>query len=207
MQPADGTGVPEVVLDLEASILEAVLDPDESTYALRLGGVSGQTGIRDIVGLDVGSQETFPVATEPWDEKALALSPSGRWIAYESTETGVDEIYVRPFPEADGGKWQVSTEGGINPIWAHDEEELFFIDGDGNMVAATVNTGETFIVGQRRTLFSAISLALYAQQNYRSWDITSDDDTFVMIQPFGAAGAEAGRLIVIQNFVSELENR
>jgi serine/threonine-protein kinase len=204
IQPADGTGSPEVLLDLEGSILEAGLTPDEQTFALRLGGLSGQTGVRDLVGIRRGETETFPVATEPWDEKGLALSPSGRWIAYESTETGQDQVYVRPFPDADGGKWQVSTEGGFNPMWAHDEEELFFIDAAGNMVVATVEAGTTFRVGQRQTLFSVADRQLDGQPNNRSWDMTSDDEYFVMVQPFAADDAERNRLVIVQNFASLL---
>jgi len=207
IQAADGTGSPELLLDLEASILEADLAPAGGMFALRLGGIAGQTGIRDLVGLEVGSDETFPVATEAWDEKGLALSPSGGWIAYESTETGLDEIYVRPFPDSDGGKWLVSTNGGINPAWAHDEEELFFVDGAGNLVAASVSTDGTFRVGERRTLFSVADRGIEASANYRAWDVESDDQHFLMIQPFGAAGEEPGRLVVVQNFVSELANR
>ena len=118
-----------------------------------MGGLSGSVGVRDIVGLRVGETETFPVATESYDEKGLALSPDGRWIAYESTETGRDEVYVRPFPDAQGGKWQVSTSGGFNPKWAHSGKELFFVDAVGQMVVADVTTeGGSFRVGQRRPL-------------------------------------------------------
>jgi len=108
-------------LDLDESILEARLTPDGTGYVLRLGGVSGELGLRDLVSLRVGASQTTPVAAEPYDEKAVALSPSGRFVAYESTETGEDEIYVRPFPDVDAGKWLVSTDGGINPTWAHSE--------------------------------------------------------------------------------------
>jgi len=208
-QPSDGTGVPELLLDLEASVLEARLTPDESTYALRLGGVSGAVGVRDIVGLRVGEDEPFPVATDPYDEKGLALSPSGRWIAYESTETGRDEIYVRPFPDSEGGKWQISTQGGFNPKWAHAEDEIFFIDGNGDMVVAQVQTEGGFRVGQRRTLFSAADRFLDGQPNYASWDVGPDDERLLMLQIGGGQSGEvaSGRLIVVQSFFRELEAR
>lgn len=171
-QSSDGTGSPEMILDLEASILEARLAADESAFVLRLGGLSGSVGDRDLVGLRVGEDESFPVADEPWDEKGVALSPSGRWVAYESTETGRDEIYVRPFPEADGGKWQVSVSGGFNPQWAHSEDELFFVSGGGEMVVAQVQTdGGVFRVGERRTLFDLAGRSLHSQPNYASWDV------------------------------------
>ncbi|MDH3270282.1 MAG: protein kinase [Gemmatimonadota bacterium] len=206
-QPSDGTGVPELVLDFEASILEARLTPDESVFALRLGGLSGSVGVRDIVGLRAGEDETFPVAAESYDEKALALSPSGAWIAYESTETGRDEVYVRPFPNAQDGKWQVSTNGGINPKWAHSEGELFFINGNGELVAAQVQTEAGFRVGERRTLFSMAERFLNGQPNYASWDVGPDDQRFMMLQIGGAEGDGRSKLIVVQNFFHELEQR
>ncbi len=206
-QPSDGTGVPEKVLDLEASILEARLTPDESTFVLRLGGLSGAVGVRDLVGLRVGEGETFPVAVEPYDEKGVDLSPSGRWIAYESTETGRDEVYVRPFPDAEGGKWQVSTQGGINPKWSPDEDELFFIDGNGDLVAAQVDARTAFRVGQRRALFSMTERLLDGGPNYASWDVGPGGERFMMLQSGRGDDESRGELIVVQNFFQVLEDR
>ncbi len=206
-QPSDGTGSPELLLDLEASVLEARMTPDESAFVLRLGGLSGSVGDRDLVGLRVSDGEPFPVANEPWDEKGVALSPSGRWVAYESTETGRDEIYVRPFPDADGGKWQVSVSGGFNPQWAHSEDELFFVSAGGEMVVAQVRTdGGVFRVGERRTLFSLGDRSLHAQPNYASWDVARDDQRLLMLQIGGGEG-EVSELIVVQNFFGILEER
>ena len=207
VQPSDGTGTPEVLLDLDASILEARLTPDESTFALRLGGLSGAIGVRDIVSLRVDEQEPRPVAAEPYDEKGIALSPSGRWVAYESTETGRDEVYVRPFPGSQGGKWQISTNGGINPKWAHSENELFFIDGNGQMVSAKVEAEGAFRVGERQVLFSMVERFLDGAPNYASWDVAPDDQRFVMLQIGGGDSGEASHLVVVQNFFRELNER
>jgi serine/threonine-protein kinase len=176
-------------------------------FALRLGGLSGAIGVRDIVSLKVGETETQPVAAEPYDEKGVVLSPSGRWVAYESTETGRDEVYVRPFPGSQGGKWQVSTQGGINPKWAHSEKELFFVDGNGQMVAAQVETEGSFRVGERRPLFSLTDRFLDGQPNYASWDVAPDDQRFMMLQIGGGEVGELSRLVVVQNFFKELNER
>jgi serine/threonine-protein kinase len=207
IQAADGTGSPRLLLDLEASILESRMAPDDSTFVLRLGGLSGSVGVRDLVTLRLGETDARPVAAEPYDEKGVALSPSGRWVAYESTETGRDEVYVRPFPDAQGGKWQVSTGGGINPKWAHSESELFFVNGNGEMVVAQVETEGGFRVGERRTLFSVADRFLNAQPNYASWDVDRDDQRFVMLQVGGGDSDELSRLVVVQNFFGELEER
>ena len=207
IQPADGTGSAELLLDLEESILEVQRSSDGEWYVLRLAGESGVTGIRDLVGLRSGDTATVPIAAEPYDEKAAALSPSGRWLAYESNETGSDEIYVRPFPDAAGGKWLVSTGGGINPRWAHDEEELFYVNGSRQMVAAAVQAdGATFRVGERRPLFNVDERGVWAGANYAGWDVASDDERFLMVQIVNPED-EDRRLIVVENFLDELRER
>jgi hypothetical protein len=64
------------------------------------------------------------VATPTFWEQAPAISRDGRWLAYSSNETGRHEIFVRPFPDVSGGKWQVSSGGGINPVWVPDGADL-----------------------------------------------------------------------------------
>ena len=78
------------------------------------GGI-GRQG-RDIIGFRVGDTTAVPLMANPSaDESAFALSPDNRWIAYESDETGRREVYVRPFPATNAGKWQASTAGGMAP--------------------------------------------------------------------------------------------
>lgn len=94
------------------------------------------------------------------------FSPDGRWVAYMSDESGRDEIYIRPFVEpaasgaapdaaaAAGGQWQVSAAGGIFPRWRADGRELYFIDPNGEMMAApTAATGTTREPGAPVALF------------------------------------------------------
>lgn len=208
-QPADGTGSPEVLLDLDGSILEVQVTPDGSDYLLRLGGTQNVFGVRDIVSVHKGETELKPIAAESYDEKAVALSPDGKWVAYESTETGRDEIYVRPYPNAQSGKWQVSTSGGINPKWAHSGRELFYVNGAGEMTAAEVNTqGGAFEVANWRTLFNVPERGLDALSNYASWDVDVDDQHFLMIQ-FGGGeiGNQRNEFVLVQNWLQEVRAR
>ena len=76
-------------------------------------------------------------------ESAPQFSPDGRWIAYDSTESGRTEIYVRPFPGL-GGKWQISTEGGAEPVWNPKGKELFYRNRNKMMV----NTEGVFSAGE-----------------------------------------------------------
>ena len=78
------------------------------------------------------------------------VSPDGKWIAYVSNETGINEVYVRPFPEAAGGKWLVSADGGSSPRWSPVGGELFYLRGQ-RLMAATYTATPTFTV-QRRSV-------------------------------------------------------
>ena len=70
------------------------------------------------------------------------VSPDGRWLAYESNESGASEIFVRPFPALDSGRWQVSTGGGTRPLWSRDGRELFYLDASGFLTAVAVERRE-----------------------------------------------------------------
>ena len=72
------------------------------------------------------------------------VSPDGRWFAYVSDESGRAELYVRQFADPGAGKWQVSVDGGSEPLWAHSGRELFYRTLRGDMMAAEVVPGATF---------------------------------------------------------------
>jgi Tol biopolymer transport system component len=84
-----------------------------------------------------GDKKPFPVLQTAFDEMDAQFSPDGRWIAYESNQSGQSEIFVRPFPES-RGQWQVSTAGGTQPRWRADGKELFYVARDGQMMAAPI---------------------------------------------------------------------
>ena len=150
----------------------------------------------------------YPLASEPYDEKAAALSPDGRWLAYESTETGRDEVYVRPYPDVTGGKWQVSTQGAINPHWSRSGNEIFYVSQSRDMTVATLDFTEGFRVVNRRPLFNLSERGLDARANYTGWDTDLTDDNFFMVQ-FGATGSEqlVNEFILVQNWLTEIDER
>ena len=115
-------------------------------------------------------------------ESAQALSPDGRWVAYQSDETGQMEVYVRPYP-GPGARVSVSLHGGTEPAWAHSGRELFFRAGD-SVMAAAVAPGHAFGVTGRRLLFTG---AFVSGDTYREYDVAPDDQHYVMLQ--GGAGA------------------
>ncbi len=89
---------------------------------------------------------------EGFNERNAALSPDGRWIAYQSDESGQYEIYVRPFPDVDAGRWPVSSNGGIMPVWNPAEPELLFLGSEG-LISVAFETEPTFTPGGMTTLF------------------------------------------------------
>ncbi len=204
---ADGTGSAELLLDFDRDIHEALITPDESWFVLRLGGQASSQGGRDLMGLQVGDTTLIPMAAEDYDEKSAALSPNGRWLAYESTETGTEQVYVRPFPNADDGKWQVSTNGGQNPVWGRDGTELFYVDGSGMMTAVTVETDRGFRVGEREELFSVPERNIDIQVNYPFWDVTPDGQRFIMAQFDLGESAPVNDVIIVENWFEELKAR
>src|SRR5207247_1060925 len=102
-----------------------------------------------------GDRKPFPVARTNFDEREGQFSPDGKWVAYESNESGRFEIYVQPFP-GPGGKFQVSTNGGAQPRWRLDGKELFYIGLDAALIAAPIRLDsihQTAEVGAPSALF------------------------------------------------------
>ena len=91
-----------------------------------------------------------PFLRTPFVESVPRFSPSGRWLAYVSDESGRPEIYVQPYP-GPGGKWQISTEGGTEPVWNPNGRELFYRSGD-KMMAVDIATQPSFAAGKPRVL-------------------------------------------------------
>jgi hypothetical protein len=100
-----------------------------------------------------GDRTAFAFLSTKFNERKGKFSPDGRWIAYQSNQSGREEIYVRPFP-GPGGQWQVSSEGGIWPRWRRDGKELYYIAPDAKLMAVPItNQGDTLDPGTPAPLF------------------------------------------------------
>ena len=203
VKTADGTGTAEPLLIWEAPVWEAVLSRDGEWLVARTGGAQGVVGGRDVIALHLGEDSVpTPLIVTGFDEKAIMLSPDSRWLVYESDETGRNEIYVRPFPDVESGKWPVSIGGGVMPLWANSGNEIFYVNGANEMVAAQVRIGETFEVQEREVLFSiGIEFLIGQAEQYTLYDVTPDDQSFLMLRRAEFAVPE---LILVQNFFEEL---
>ncbi|HJS47846.1 MAG TPA: hypothetical protein VJ773_07670, partial [Gemmatimonadales bacterium] len=189
---ADGSAPAELLLDLAAPVQEVLRSRDGEWLVYR-------TTPRDIFGLSPSGDTVALVAT-PFEERAPALSPDGRWLAYQSDETGRYEVYVRPFPATSTAKWQVSTGGGTVPRWSPNGRALYY-RGTGNVITVEVLPSPSFTAGGRRTLFG---LGTFADEE-GSWDLAPDGRRFAMIRDRGVADPVG--LVVIENLGEVLRRR
>jgi eukaryotic-like serine/threonine-protein kinase len=130
------------------------------------------------------------------------LSPNGRWLAYASDESGRREIYVRAFP-GPGGTWQMSTDGGNEPLWNANGRELFYRNGDAVM-SVEVNTAQGFASGKPRVLFTGRyrrGSNWWARPNY---DVSPDGQRFLMLKNVGGDSPPPTDVAVVLNWAAEL---
>ena len=134
LKPSSGMGMEERLLGTPSN--EWPLDWSMDGRFLLYYQDGGKTGA-DLWALPMTGDDRNPiaVANTPFEEITGEFSPDGRWVAYETNESGRFEIVVQPFPNPTG-KWQVSTSGGMRPRWRADGRELYFVALDGKLMAA-----------------------------------------------------------------------
>ena len=144
-----------------------------------------------------GEREPRPIVQTTFREHDPDISPDGRWIAYESDESGQNEVYVQPFP--DGGKrWPISTGGGGDPLWSASGRELFYLNGQ-KVMAVDVETEPELRVGRPRLLFEGS----YRPGN--QYDVALDGRFVMLEQGSPSDGTVPAELILVQNWFQELK--
>ena len=163
-------------------------------YVELAGGVRGS----DILVLPFeGEREPEKVLSTQYEERNAIFSPNGRWMAFTSDRSGQAEVYVKPYP-GQGGIVPISTDGGLEPVWARSGKELFYRTGDQMMVVSV----------QADTLFRAEKPRLLFEGSYRdnftgvtsNYDITADGQQFVMVKEEGTS-----QINVVLNWFEELK--
>ena len=123
-----------------------------------------------------GDGKPFPIVQSAFEERYPAVSPDGKWMAYQSNESGRWEIYITAFPGG-GAKWQVSSVGGASAKWRKDSKEIFYLDPSDNLVAVDVNaSGSAVQLGTPHSLFQAIGI----QREYGPYDVSADGKKFLI---------------------------
>jgi hypothetical protein len=146
-----------------------------------------------------------PLIQTGFQEFSPVISPDGRWLAYDSNESGRAEVYVRPFPAVDQGRWQVSVDGGIEPRWSPDGRELFFAADGGagprNFWSVAVQSKAGFVAG------TPVVIATLENRASSSYDIARDGRLLVAVPTSATPLAARSQLVVVQNWFDELKAR
>ncbi len=203
-QPADGTGEPRPLWGKDA-LSDGFLSTDGKWIMLSATGSMAMSSGGDILTARAGEDNAAQrlVATA-YHEHAPVLSPDSRWLAYVSNEQGKDEVFVRPFPDVNGGRWQVSSGGGSAPLWANNGRELFYAKG-AHMYVVRVNPNSSFSAEPPRILFTIPDRVRAGLPVRGTFAITPDDQRFLMVRDNSWDDMAGTRtMVVVENFFEEL---
>ena len=113
------------------------------------------------------------------NQLAGQISPDGKWVAYQSDESGEWEVYISPFPNG-GGKLQVSQSGGTQPRWRADGKEIFYMDFKGQLIAVPLNSEGSLSTGTPKALFQSLARTAVSSSDIFSYDVTPDGQRFLI---------------------------
>ncbi|HXC33267.1 MAG TPA: protein kinase [Verrucomicrobiae bacterium] len=198
-QPSDGSGRADALTSFDQNAHNTgSWSPDGQVLAFEeINPASG----RDVLIFTLGDRKVRPFLNTKFDETAPEFSPDGHWLAYASDESGRYEIYVQPYP-GPGGKWQISTDGGMEPRWAHDGE-IFYRSGPKLMAVQTKLT-PSFSADKPKMLFEGAYIPTL--QTMANYDVTPDGRRFLMVK--ANEDAESGQQInVVLNWFEELKQK
>ena len=147
-----------------------------------------------------GDRKVTTLVATDHDELNAVLSPDNQWMAYQSDLSGRMEIYVRPFPNVEGGQTLISTSGGTEPLWAPDGREIFYRSADNKLMSVAVTGRRELVAEKSKLLFDMASYATFIGRNY---DITPDGKRFVMVKAPPASAQSS--LTIVLNWIEELK--
>jgi hypothetical protein len=196
---ADGSGVEEVAVE-PGIIPKWPWDwSRDGKYVSLIQGTSPADNKVMIAPLS-GDRKPFSPPSIPEDgvSRGGRFSPDGKWIAYSSLESGRAEVYVAPFPGT-GAKWQLSSQGGSDPVWRGDGRELYYLGAapeDWLMAVDVRAEGKALKFGAPHQLFQA-----HAQRSGKPFDTSRDGQRFAITM---AAERPTKPIIVVTNWMSML---
>jgi len=174
----DGTGTPELLLSQSAAVFPVDWSRDGNLVIFMHAGRQSGHGFNIWALPLVGERTPFAAVEAPATN--ARLSPDGRWLAYDSDETGIPEVYVRPFPHTTAGKWQISDHGS-EPKWRPDGKELFYLRPDQRLMRVRIQTTSGFEADQPVPLFQTPSVGRITIGLGNSFDVAPDGQRFLFI--------------------------
>jgi serine/threonine protein kinase len=209
---ADGTGKDESLISVPGHIIRPASWADDGKTMI-LADWDVKAGNYDIGTMPMeGDRKVRLLLMEKHHEAQPKISPDGRWMAYTSNESGQSQIYVRPFPQVEGGRWQISSTGGDSPLWSKDGRELFYRNQD-LVMAVPVKTDPAFSYETPKILFRGTYVGAvfsFISYDFTAWDISSDGNRFLMMKEPTATTSQAGgprRINIVLNWLDELKQR
>ena len=201
VQNADGSGpAQQVFKDEDAAATPTSITPDGLRLLFRS---DSPRGLADIISVPLdGSGTLSPVLATAADELNGEVSPDGRYLAYESNESGSQEVYVRPFPDVQSGRWRISTNGGRHPAWAAGGRELYYVSADAHLQRVDVTTSPSFRVSPPSTVMSN---PIYAAIMPRSYDVAPDGKRYLVIEDATRAQDQSRTITVVSGWGEELK--
>jgi Tol biopolymer transport system component len=199
VKPASGRGNEELLLKTSSPKFPTDWSSDGKLLLYMETNARGKYDIW-ILPLE-GDRKPKPFLQDDYNKFDANFSPDGKWIAYCSDESGQPQVYVLPFP-APGGKYQVSTAGGTNPRWRRDGKELFYIRGDGKLMAVEVKAGSTFEPGATKPLFDTPVRFVGSSWPYDTYAVSADGQRF-LINDFTETSAPP--ITVVLNWTADLK--
>ena len=200
---ADGTGTEERLTQNVSNYFATSMSPDGAQLVF-----SDQAATSSLMVLSfAGDHKAQPLVQTKFYMRNGEISPDGRWLAYEGNDSGRFEIYVRPFPRVDTGRWQVSTGGGNQPLWSRDARELFYVGPNGGLMGVRAERGPAWAATAPDRVLEGNYFWGAAGSNGRVYDISPDGRKFLMIKPVAASDQTSlpVSIVVVQNWIEELK--
>jgi hypothetical protein len=205
VQAADHSGEAQQLTNSQTIIVPYTVTPDGKSALVSVA-----------VGTDIGTirtdgpSEPTPLIVGPGNQGNAEISPDGRWVAYQSNESGELQVYVRPFPDVNAGRWQVTTIPGGRPLWARNGRELFYlassVERASAMMSVPIETTPAFRYGNATKLFDfkyAMAFPL------RTFDVSNDGQRFLVIKEAESerTSSQPVNVIITLNWLDEIRER
>jgi Tol biopolymer transport system component len=209
---ADGASQPQALTRTKTNQIPRSFTPDGKRLAYV--EIAGNIQIWTVPLEDQGGQlkagAPEPFLKSSFVDQSPSFSPDGQWLAYQSTESGKNEVYVRAFrppSSRQGGKWQISNNGGTGPRWSRGGHELVYQSGDQIMTASYTVNGDTFVAEKPRVWIAKLGAAVVA--NATGWDLAPDGKRVAVLTPVESADApkQEHEVVFLLNFFDELRRR